>query len=57
MGKKILGWLLLAFLLFFILRNPSGAAATATHIGSGLASAATSLGQFFTAVTGGGGHR
>ena len=53
MGKKLLGWLLLAFVVFFVLRNPSGAAATARHIGAALAAAGTHLGEFVSAVTGG----
>ena len=56
MVKKILGWALLAFVAFFVLKNPPAAAATARHIASGLASVGTSLGEFFTALTGGG-HR
>ena len=54
MRQKIFGYAALAFLLYFVLTNPSGAAASAKHIGSGLASAATSVGAFFTALTGGG---
>jgi hypothetical protein len=57
MGKKILGYVLVAFLAFYVLKNPTGAATTARHIGSGLANLATSLGEFMSAVTGGGGHR
>jgi hypothetical protein len=54
MLKKILGWLAIAFLAYYVVKNPSGAAATAHHIGTGLASAAGSLGDFFTALVGGG---
>jgi uncharacterized membrane protein len=51
---KLLGNIGLAFVLFFIVRNPVGAAATANHLGSGLASGASSIGDFFTALFGGG---
>jgi len=44
------------FVVFFIVKNPSGAAATAGHLGDKLAAAATSVGDFFTAITGGGGR-
>jgi hypothetical protein len=56
MLKKVLGWALLAFIAFFVLSNPSGAATAARHLAAGLASAGTSLGRFFTTVTSGG-HR
>jgi hypothetical protein len=55
-GKKILGWAVLAFVAFYVLRNPTGAAATARHIGTGLAGVGTAAGQFLSALTGGG-HR
>ncbi|MDT5115217.1 MAG: hypothetical protein QOE30_956 [Mycobacterium sp.] len=54
MKHKLLGYVALAFVAFFIIKNPSGAAASANNIGSGLASAATAVGEFFTALTGGG---
>ncbi|GII26513.1 hypothetical protein [Planosporangium mesophilum] len=54
MKHKFLGYVALAFVLFFIITNPTGAAGTANHLGAGLASAATSLGDFFTALTAGG---
>jgi hypothetical protein len=57
MPKKILTWALLAFLVFYVLTNPAGAAATARHIGTGLAHVGTSAGQFLSSVTGGGGQR
>lgn len=56
MTKKLIGWALLAFVAFFVFSNPPGAASTARHVASALASAGTSLGEFFTALTGGG-HR
>ena len=36
-----------------IVKNPSGAAATAGHLGGQLANAAESIGEFFAALTGG----
>jgi hypothetical protein len=57
MVKKILTWALLAWLAFYVLTNPTGAAATARHIGAGLAHVGTSAGQFLSSVTGGGGPR
>jgi len=51
---KFWTWVAIVFAVFFIVKNPSGAAATAGHIGAGLASAATSAGEFFTALVGGG---
>jgi hypothetical protein len=51
---KFLGYVALAFVLFFVIKNPSGAAVTANHLGAGLANAATSVGTFFAALTGGG---
>jgi hypothetical protein len=53
-SKKILGWALLAFLAFYVLKNPTGAAATARHLAAALSSAGTAAGQFLSAVTGGG---
>jgi hypothetical protein len=53
-SKKFLGYVAAAFVVFFILKNPSGAAGTFSHIGAGLASAAGSVGDFFTALVGGG---
>jgi hypothetical protein len=53
---KFWTWVAIAFAVFFIVKNPAGAAATAAHIGAGLASAATSVGNFVTYLTGGGGR-
>jgi hypothetical protein len=50
---KFWGYVTLAFVVFFIVKNPTGAALTAQHLGAGLAGAATSVGNFFTAVSGG----
>ncbi|GII20849.1 hypothetical protein [Planosporangium mesophilum] len=54
MKHKFLGYLLLAFVLFFVVSNPTHAAATAQNLGGTLAHVGTSLGDFFTALTGGG---
>jgi hypothetical protein len=51
---KLLGYVALAFVAFFIIKNPSGAAASASNIGSMLSDAATAVGQFFAALTSGG---
>jgi hypothetical protein len=47
MVKKVLGWAAIAFLVFYVVRNPTGAAATARSIGAGLGSVAVSIGDFF----------
>jgi hypothetical protein len=51
---KLWTWVLIGFVVFFIVKNPSGAAVTAGNIGDQLASLAVSLGDFFTALLGGG---
>ena len=48
--KKVLPWVVLALVLFLIVRNPHGTATTARHIGSGIASAATAIADFFTSL-------
>ena len=50
MLKKILPWAVLALVLFYVIRNPSGAANSVRSLGSGLASAADAIGQFFTSL-------
>jgi hypothetical protein len=54
MLKKLLGWALVAFLVFYVISNPSGAATTAHSLAAGLAHVGTSVGDFFAALTGGG---
>jgi hypothetical protein len=49
--KKILGWLLLAFVAFYVLRNP--VAGTARHLGTLLTGLGTAVGQFLSALAGG----
>jgi hypothetical protein len=51
---KIWMWIAIAFVVFFVVRNPHGAAATAGNIGAGLARVGAAFGDFFTSVTGGG---
>jgi hypothetical protein len=53
---KLLTVFVIVFVGYFIVSNPHGAAATFAHIGAGLASAAGKLGDFFTALTAGGGR-
>ena len=53
MLKKILPWAVLLVVLFLIVRNPAGAARSARHLGSGLASAADAIGRFFANLAGG----
>jgi hypothetical protein len=48
--KKILPWVVVALLLFFIVRNPQGAATTGRHLGSYIASAANAIATFFTSL-------
>ena len=53
MLKKILPWAVLAVVLFYVIRNPTGAAASVRGLGSGLASAADAIGRFFTSLANG----
>lgn len=53
MKHKLLTLVAIAFLVFFVVSNPFGAAHTASGIGSGLAKVGTAFGDFFTALTGG----
>jgi hypothetical protein len=53
---KLLTYAAIAFVVFLIVSNPTSAATTAHHIGSGLADAATSFGDFLGALTSGGGQ-
>jgi hypothetical protein len=50
---KLLTWIAIAFVVFFIVQNPAGAAATAGNIGDKLAAIADSVGDFVTSLTGG----
>ncbi|GAA1609542.1 hypothetical protein [Actinoplanes couchii] len=46
--KKILGWILLFLLVFWIGTNPGPAAETARGIGAGVAAIFGNIGTFFT---------
>jgi hypothetical protein len=48
MVKKILGWAAIAFVVFYIVRNPANAAATVKSVGVGIANLATRFGDFFS---------
>ena len=48
--KTILGWLTVAFLLFFVIKNPTGAAHIVNDIGNFLTAAAHGLADFFTSL-------
>jgi hypothetical protein len=48
MLKKVLAWLGVAFLIFFIAFRPASAAEVFRSIGSGLMDIATGFGDFFT---------
>jgi len=50
MLKKILPWAVLALVLFYVIRNPSGAAASVRSLGSGIASGADAIGRFFNSL-------
>ena len=57
MKHKLLLWAGIAFAVFFVVRNPHGAAAaTAAGIGDHAATIASAVGDFFTTLLGGG-HR
>ena len=51
--KKILPWAVLLLVLFFIVRNPTGAANFGRHLGSDLTTIADAIGRFFTSLVGG----
>ena len=48
--KTILGYAALAFILFFVIKDPTGAAHVVTNIGNFLASVARGIAAFFTAL-------
>jgi hypothetical protein len=49
--KKYLTWALGAFVVFYLLKSPGGAASVVHNAASGLASAGDSLSQFVNALT------
>jgi hypothetical protein len=48
--KSILGWIVLAFIVWWILVEPAAAAQVVHNIGAFLSSAAHSLSTFFTSI-------
>jgi len=48
--KTILGYAAIAFILFFVIKDPTGAAHVVTNIGTFLASAARGISAFFTSL-------
>jgi hypothetical protein len=48
---KVIGFLVVAFLFYFVISQPVGAADAVQSVGSGFASAADSLATFVNAVT------
>jgi hypothetical protein len=48
--KTILGYAAIAFLLFFVIKDPAAAAHVVTNIGNFLASAARGFSAFFTSL-------
>ena len=52
MIKKVLTWLGIAFLIFFIAFNPTSAAAVFSSLGGTIANIAKGFGTFFTSLVG-----
>ncbi|MGB9377978.1 MAG: hypothetical protein WCB04_10755 [Mycobacteriales bacterium] len=50
MVKKILGWLAIAFAVFYLLSSPVEAAAAIKAVGDGLVHAADQLAKFFSSL-------
>lgn len=48
--KSILGWLALAFVVWWIIEQPDGAAHIVQHIGAFLTSAAHGLSNFYASI-------
>ena len=48
--KTILGYTAVAFILFFVIKDPTGAAHVVSNIGNFLASAARGVSAFFTSL-------
>jgi hypothetical protein len=53
MVKKVLTWVSIAFLIFFIAYRPASAANIARSIGSGIVDLASGFGDFFSNLFGG----
>jgi hypothetical protein len=45
-AKKIVGWVIVVFLVWYLLTNPDGAATFGSHLINGLKSAGNSLSKF-----------
>ncbi|MGB6455047.1 MAG: hypothetical protein WBH47_11240 [Streptosporangiaceae bacterium] len=50
MGRRVAGWALIAFAVFCLRRDPSGAAGFVSHAAHGLQSAAGSLASFLNSL-------
>jgi len=50
--KKFLLWAVVILVLFFIVRNPAGAASVTHRIGAALISVADGIGQFLSSLFG-----
>jgi len=48
--KKVLGWAVVIFLAWFLITNPTGAAAAVTNLLSALKGVGNSLATFFTSL-------
>lgn len=51
MVKRVITWLVVAFLVFYLLSQPAEAAKAVKGVGNGLAHAAAQLAAFFTHLT------
>lgn len=48
--KTVLGWLVVAFVIWWIIEDPTGAAHVVNNIGAFLASAARGIATFFSSI-------
>ena len=48
--KKVLGWAVVVFLAWFLITNPTGAAAAVTNLLNALKGVGNSLATFFTSL-------
>lgn len=51
MVRKMLTWLVIAFVAFYLLSQPTAAAAAVKNAGSGLQHGATQVGKFLSSLT------
>jgi hypothetical protein len=49
--KKVLTWLLVAFVVWYVIQNPEGSAEMVRSAGTALGDAATSLSEFVGSLT------